>query len=101
MAEVVTLERFLWGTAPRNKAEKKAKVFPHFVGIVCRICRFDRWRRMGPLTTPILLSRKEMEPRKVIGSIDTSKFLVSASSTLLGLSSRWDGRTSTGHESWI
>ncbi|MFC4077692.1 sulfite exporter TauE/SafE family protein [Salinithrix halophila] len=36
----------------------------------------------GPLTTPILLSRKGMEARKVIGSVDTSEFAIAVSATL-------------------
>jgi uncharacterized membrane protein YfcA len=36
----------------------------------------------GPITTPVLLSRKNSEARKVIGSVDTSEFAVAISSTL-------------------
>lgn len=45
----------------------------------------------GPLTTPVLLARKDLEPRKVIGSVDTSEFAIAVSASLgflltLGLS---------------
>jgi uncharacterized membrane protein YfcA len=35
----------------------------------------------GPLTTPILISHKGMEPRKVIGSVDTSEFAVAVAAS--------------------
>lgn len=36
----------------------------------------------GPVTTPILLSKKGVEARKVIGTVDTSEFVVAVSTTL-------------------
>jgi uncharacterized protein len=36
----------------------------------------------GPITTPMLLSRKGMSPRKVIGTVDTSEFAIAVSATL-------------------
>ncbi len=36
----------------------------------------------GPVGTPAILASGRMEPRKVIGSIDTSEFLVSASASV-------------------
>lgn len=36
----------------------------------------------GPLTTPVLIARNELEPRKVIGSVDTSEFAIASSATL-------------------
>ena len=36
----------------------------------------------GPMVTPILLSRKGISARKVIGTVDTSEFAVSVSATL-------------------
>jgi uncharacterized protein len=36
----------------------------------------------GPITTPILLSKKGVEARKVIGTVDTSEFVVAVSTTL-------------------
>lgn len=36
----------------------------------------------GPLATPVLLSRNDIEPRKVIGSVDTSEFAIAVSATL-------------------
>ncbi|PTX60727.1 hypothetical protein C8P63_10836 [Melghirimyces profundicolus] len=35
----------------------------------------------GPLTTPVLMSHKGMEPRKVIGSVDTSEFAIAVSAS--------------------
>ncbi len=36
----------------------------------------------GPLTTPVLISRNEIEPRKVIGSVDASEFAVALFASL-------------------
>ena len=36
----------------------------------------------GPIATPVLLTGNKMEPRKVIGSVDTSEFAIAVSSTL-------------------
>ncbi|MGJ7920051.1 sulfite exporter TauE/SafE family protein [Neobacillus sp. LXY-4] len=36
----------------------------------------------GPIATPVLLSRNDMETRKVIGSVDTSEFAIAVSSTI-------------------
>lgn len=36
----------------------------------------------GPIATPILLSRKGMSPRKVVGTVDTSEFAIAVSATL-------------------
>jgi uncharacterized membrane protein YfcA len=43
----------------------------------------------GPISTPALMSSNRMEPRKVVGSVDTSEFLVALGASvgfLLGLS---------------
>ncbi|MFD0048712.1 sulfite exporter TauE/SafE family protein [Actinomycetes bacterium NPDC127524] len=45
----------------------------------------------GPISTPILLSKKGMTARKVIGTVDTSEFAVSISATLgFIISLGWD-----------
>lgn len=36
----------------------------------------------GPIATPVLLTSNNMEPRKVIGSVDTSEFAIAVASTL-------------------
>lgn len=36
----------------------------------------------GPIATPVLLTSNQMEPRKVIGSVDTSEFAIAVSSTI-------------------
>ncbi len=36
----------------------------------------------GPVATPTLLSTGKVEPRKVIGSVDTSEFLIAAAASL-------------------
>ncbi|CAM3430500.1 sulfite exporter TauE/SafE family protein [Marinicrinis lubricantis] len=36
----------------------------------------------GPITTPMLLAKKGMTPRRVIGTVDTSEFVIAVSATL-------------------
>ena len=36
----------------------------------------------GPVATPVLLANHKMEPRKVIGTVDTSEFFIAVSATL-------------------
>ncbi|RAL26827.1 sulfite exporter TauE/SafE family protein [Thermoflavimicrobium daqui] len=36
----------------------------------------------GPISTPVLLSRQHIEPRKVVGSVDTSEFAIALSASL-------------------
>ena len=36
----------------------------------------------GPITTPVLLSKNNIETRKVVGSVDTSEFAISISATI-------------------
>ncbi|MBM7606666.1 putative membrane protein YfcA [Metabacillus crassostreae] len=36
----------------------------------------------GPIATPVLLSKKGMSPRKVVGTVDTSEFAIAVSATL-------------------
>ncbi|MGL4521558.1 MAG: sulfite exporter TauE/SafE family protein [Bacilli bacterium] len=36
----------------------------------------------GPICTPVLLSRKHLETRKVIGTVDTSEFLIACSASV-------------------
>lgn len=36
----------------------------------------------GPIATPVLLAKKGMSPRKVVGTVDTSEFAIAVSATL-------------------
>lgn len=36
----------------------------------------------GPIATPVLLSKKGMSPRKVVGTVDTSEFAIAVSATI-------------------
>lgn len=36
----------------------------------------------GPITTPALMMRRDLEPRRVIGSVDTSEFAIALSATV-------------------
>lgn len=35
----------------------------------------------GPVTTPVLLSKKDMAPRKAVGTVDTSEFVIAVSAS--------------------
>ncbi|MFC7344481.1 sulfite exporter TauE/SafE family protein [Saccharopolyspora griseoalba] len=48
----------------------------------------------GPVSTPTLLSTGKVEPRKVIGSVDTSEFIIAVAASLGFLTSLADARLS-------
>ncbi|MGP4059774.1 sulfite exporter TauE/SafE family protein [Halobacillus sp. H74] len=66
-----------------NKSDKplnKRFIYPlGFVGGFLDSIGGGGW---GPVNTPVLLSREKIEPRKVIGTVDTSEFIVTISATL-------------------
>jgi uncharacterized protein len=78
------LGRFLFGNG--NGTERKestiSKRFLIPLGLIAGFVDSTGGGGWGPLTTPILLSRKGLEPRKVVGSVDTSEFAVAVSATL-------------------
>lgn len=75
--------RFLFGkNQPRRAAGSKRGRWMAPLGLIAGFADSTGGGGWGPLTTPILLSRKEMEPRKVIGSVDASEFAVALFATL-------------------
>ncbi|MET3696895.1 sulfite exporter TauE/SafE family protein [Bacillus oleivorans] len=69
---------------PSQQQSKKILGKKHFVPLGFIAGFFDSvggggW---GPIATPVLLTSNQMEPRKVIGSVDTSEFVIAVSSTL-------------------
>ncbi|QHT46609.1 sulfite exporter TauE/SafE family protein [Bacillus sp. SB49] len=59
---------------------KKSFLFPlGFIGGFLDAVGGGGW---GPVNTPVLLARQKLEPRKVIGTVDTSEFIVTVSATL-------------------
>lgn len=80
---IYVMSRFLFGNENRPKTNKKPParlLIP--LGLVAGFADSTGGGGWGPLSTPILLSRNEMETRKVIGTVDTSEFAIAVSATL-------------------
>ncbi|MFB6468059.1 sulfite exporter TauE/SafE family protein [Cytobacillus sp. Hz8] len=75
--------RFLFKFNPTMKIKKKMskKAFLP-LGFIAGFFDATGGGGWGPIATPVLLTNNEMEPRKVIGSVDTSEFAIAVSSTL-------------------
>jgi uncharacterized membrane protein YfcA len=77
------LVRFtLRGIDRRNIGKPIRKRFLGPLGLVAGFVDATGGGGWGPVGTPALLSSGRMEPRKVIGSIDTSEFLVALAASL-------------------
>lgn len=75
--------RFLFRkTEITQKLRKPKRRFLVSLGLIAGFVDSTGGGGWGPIATPILLSRKRMEPRKVIGSVDTSEFFIAVSATL-------------------
>jgi uncharacterized membrane protein YfcA len=80
---VYLLVRFtLRGVDRRNLGKPLRKRFLTPLGLVAGFVDATGGGGWGPVGTPALLASGRMEPRKVIGSIDTSEFLVALASSL-------------------
>jgi uncharacterized protein len=77
------LVRFtLRGVDRRNLGKPVRKRFLSPLGLVAGFVDATGGGGWGPVGTPALLASGRMEPRKVIGSIDTSEFLVALAASL-------------------
>jgi uncharacterized membrane protein YfcA len=77
------LVRFtLRGIDRRNLGKPVRKRFLSPLGLVAGFVDATGGGGWGPVGTPALLASGRMEPRKVIGSIDTSEFLVALAASL-------------------
>jgi uncharacterized protein len=76
--------RFLFNYNPSKQLSKKKLGKKHFVtlGFIAGFFDSTGGGGWGPIATPVLLTSNTMEPRKVIGSVDTSEFAIAVSSTL-------------------
>ncbi|WP_410539763.1 sulfite exporter TauE/SafE family protein [Streptomyces sp. KL2] len=85
------LTRFTFAGIPRNRIGKPLrKRFLSPLGLVAGFLDATGGGGWGPVGTPTILASGRMEPRKVIGSIDTSEFLVAVAASigfLVGLGS--------------
>ncbi|HEY5822218.1 MAG TPA: sulfite exporter TauE/SafE family protein [Propionibacteriaceae bacterium] len=75
------ITRFIVGIRPRIKRQLTIK-FLAPLGIFAGFIDATGGGGWGPVATPALLADGRMEPRKVIGSIDTAEFAVSAAASL-------------------
>ncbi len=81
--------RFVLGVRPKLKRQVTIK-FLAPLGLFAGFVDATGGGGWGPVATPALLADGRMEPRKVIGSIDTAEFAVSAAASigfLIGLGS--------------
>jgi uncharacterized protein len=80
---VYILLRFtLWGLNRKNLGKPMRSRFLAPLGLVAGFVDATGGGGWGPVGTPALLASGRMEPRKVIGSIDTSEFLVALAASL-------------------
>jgi uncharacterized membrane protein YfcA len=78
---VYILARFILGIKPALKKQLTVK-FLAPLGIFAGFIDATGGGGWGPVATPALLADGRLEPRKVIGSIDTSEFAVSAAASI-------------------
>lgn len=78
---VYIIVRTIIGIRPRFKSQLTLK-FLAPLGVFAGFIDATGGGGWGPVATPALLADGRMEPRKVIGSIDTSEFAVSAAASI-------------------
>ena len=81
---VYVIYRFLFNFNPSKQLKEKGLAKKHFVplGFIAGFFDATGGGGWGPIATPVLLTSHNMEPRKAIGSVDTSEFAIAVSSTL-------------------
>lgn len=80
---VYVMSRFTFKGLPKGRLGKPLrKRFLAPLGLVAGFLDATGGGGWGPVGTPALLASGRMEPRKVIGSIDTSEFLVAVAASL-------------------
>jgi uncharacterized protein len=89
---IYVLLRFTLGRAPRRRGRSYVRgryLAP--LGLGAGLIDAMGGGGWGPVSTPTLLATGKMEPRKVVGSVDTSEFLVAVAASigfLIGLGSQ-------------
>jgi uncharacterized protein len=78
---IYILVRFILGIKPSFKKQLTIK-FLAPLGVFAGFVDATGGGGWGPVATPALLADGRLEPRKVIGSVDTSEFAVSAAASL-------------------
>ncbi|MFK4105603.1 sulfite exporter TauE/SafE family protein [Streptomyces sp. NPDC019531] len=80
---VYVMSRFTFKGLPKDKLDRPLRRrFLAPLGLVAGFLDATGGGGWGPVGTPALLASGRMEPRKVIGSIDTSEFLVAVAASL-------------------
>ncbi|MCJ7724809.1 MAG: sulfite exporter TauE/SafE family protein [Acidimicrobiia bacterium] len=77
------LTRFSFGRAPKPRGRSYVRHrYLAGLGLVAGFVDASGGGGWGPIATPTLIATGKMEPRKVIGSVDTSEFIVSVAASL-------------------
>lgn len=79
---IYVLARFVIGFVPPKIKKQLSLKFLAPLGLFAGFVDATGGGGWGPVATPALLADGRMEPRKVIGSVDTSEFAVSAAASL-------------------
>ena len=80
---VYVLVRFTFGTLKRNEAGTSLRArFLSPLGLIAGFIDATGGGGWGPVATPTLLVSGKVAPRKVIGSVDTSEFLVAVAESV-------------------
>ncbi|HWM38965.1 MAG TPA: sulfite exporter TauE/SafE family protein [Streptomyces sp.] len=80
---IYVLTRFTFiGLSTRNLGKPLRKRFLSPLGLVAGFVDATGGGGWGPVGTPAILASGRLEPRKVIGSIDTSEFLVTVAASI-------------------
>jgi uncharacterized protein len=81
---IFVIYRFIFKRTPANTDAKHNLKRKHLLplGFIAGFFDATGGGGWGPIATPVLLTSSNMEPRKVIGSVDTSEFAIAVASTL-------------------
>jgi uncharacterized protein len=79
---VYILVRFIIGFRPRISTKKLGIRYLAPLGVFAGFVDATGGGGWGPVATPALLADGRLEPRKVIGTVDTSEFAVSAAASI-------------------
>lgn len=80
---IAVIVRFTFGTVRKSPTEPARPVrFLGPLGLVAGFVDASGGGGWGPVATPTLLASGRIEPRKVIGSVDTSEFVVAVAASI-------------------
>jgi uncharacterized protein len=81
---VFVLSRFLFNFRPSEEKKHISLSRKHSIplGLIAGFADATGGGGWGPIATPVLLSKKGMSARKVVGTVDTSEFAIAVSATI-------------------